>query len=305
MDLYKNIRTIEQNLFSLDCEINNQSLFFQFDDKAWFMGLFLGLAINDELVCAITIYREDGSDITRYLNDVRSNFKKYGSVERYALYRLSNGKIVAVKYNKRLVIRRSKLDKTSAPNYEPFQSKKQNTLVLKIYEESFSIFSESNPPINLGALTQVRHKNIIKPLYIFDRVRLTNAMLIEFVNLVSSHGDLVSGEIKMSYIKWQRYMLVLKNSKELEKLKDIHLKKFTLYEDYMHNVYVTDHNRMTRPQVLVGKNRLIQKHYEVGEYINPDWFGREFGFFINSVEEKRVYGFEPFPNRKAVEPIEG
>lgn len=305
MDLYKNIRLVEQHLFAIDCDFNNQSLFYQFDDKAWFMGLFYGLAINDDLICAITVYREENADITRYLNDVRQTFGKYGSVHRYALYRLSNGKVVAVQHNKRIAMRRSKLAKFNAPNYEAFKTSKNITLTLNIFEESFNIFSENNDILNLGALTTVRNNTVIKPLYVFDRTKLSNKMLVEFINLITSHGDLVSGQIRMSYLRWQRYMLVQKNSRLLESKMPVHMKKFTLYEDYMHHVYLSDHSRMTRPQVLVSKNRLIQKHYEVGEYLNPDWFGQEFGFFINSAEDQRVYKFDPFPNRKASDLIVG
>lgn len=299
MDLYKNIRLIEQNLFAVDCDINNQSLFYQFDDKAWFMGLFYGLVKNDELICAITVYREESADITRYLNDVRSTFGQYGDVHRFALYRLSNGKVVAVQHNKRLTMRRSTLAKHNAPNFDAFSSSKKGTLTLKIYEEAFNIFDEESESINLGALTMIRNNSVIKPLYVFDRTKLSNKMLLEFINLITSHGDLVSGQIRMSYLRWQRYMMVQKSSKKLEENFPVYRQKFTLYEDYMHKVFVAEHSRMIRPQVLVSKNKLIQKHYEVGEFLNPDWFGQEFGFFINSSEDNRVYEFEPFPNRKA------
>ena len=365
MDLYIQTDEIERKLEDIGVVVNDTSLFCEINDKAWFMGIFLGLSIQDKLVCAIPSYRDEPDDITAYLHDVRNCFKqlkdykriqeekqkanlndeladsvdtelteltelteptkisdandqanqairtddgegddKY-SIHRYALYRLENNKTIAIRYNKRLSIRMAQMENKNIPNYAQFlEESKRDKIELKIFSEYLILNNTNdgsinpNANLNIGAFVELFNEYLVKPIYVFNRALDTEEIKGIFFDLITRHGDYVSGTVSIQPRTLIRHLYVKKVNPRINKDKNLFLRNLMIYEDYMHRLNLIDNSRGKKSYVFLN-GKMIQKHYEVGDFINADWFGREVGFYLKDHQKDKVVEFKPYPNRSA------
>lgn len=294
MEIPKNILALKRILTTLNCEFSEPNLFELLDDKTWFMGLYYGCLENGKLTCTVPIYREDTSDLERYASEVREIFSKFGDTIKVALYRLSDGRTIAVQSPKEYVLRRLKYEKTTHALRGEITF--DRPYVIRTFIES-ELPDEKNQRFTIGALIKGKDKYFVRPLLIFNPKTFNLGRLVDLVNLISIHGPLVSGIVKREESGFNRIFKLIKTTNEFSYLisKNINL---PLFEDHLYEGRVKFFSKTMTPRVFID-GRMIASNYPTGAHLDPDWFGREFGFFITSPEGKTLK-FSPYSARQKV-----
>lgn len=294
MENTKNILALKRILTALNCNLSDPTVLDLLDDKAWFMGLYYGCLENGELTCAVPIYREDTSDLDRYTTEVREVFGKFGEAKKVALYRLSDGRTLGVQFPKEYTLRRFKYERT--PLALRAELKFNRPYEIKVFVEK-SVPQKTSSKFCIGALIKGQKKFLVRPLIVFNPTTFPQNRLIDFVGIISIHGPLVSGVVYCEEKNCLREFKLIKTTNEFSYLIRGQI-NLPIFED---SVYSNRIKFFSKTKVIktFADGRMISSNYPTGSYIDPDWFGREFGFFITSPEGKTIK-FNPYTQKQRV-----
>lgn len=293
MEKTKNILALKRILTALNCELSDPSVLDLLDDKTWFMGLYYGCLENDELTCAVPIYREDTSDLERYAAEVREVFSQFGETKKVALYRLTDGRTLAIQFPKEYTLRRFKYERTPSSLRGELLFKRP--YLIKVFLEEGP--SKENTKFCIGALIESKKKFLVRPLVVFKPSTFPQKRLIDLVGIISIHGPLVSGVVSWKENTMLREFRLIKTTSEFGYLirEKINL---PLFEDSVFSNRIKFFSKTMTPKVFAD-GRMISANFPTGSFIDPDWFGREFGFFI-STPEGRTLKFNPYTQKAQV-----
>lgn len=294
MENTKNILALKRILTALNCKFSDPTVLDLIDDKTWFMGLYYGCLENGELSCAVPIYRADTSDLERYATEVRAVFGKFGETKRFALYRLSDGRTLGVQFPKEYTLRRFKYERTphalraELNFYKPYE--------IKVFVEKV-VPTKANTKFCIGALIESKKKFLVRPLVVFNPSTFPQDRLIELVSVISIHGPLVSGVVRCEDNSLLREFKLIKTTNEFSYLIRGQI-NLPLFEDSVYRNRLKFFSKTKTPKIFADQ-RMISANYPTGSHLDPDWFGREFGFFITSPEGKTLK-FNPYTQTQKV-----
>lgn len=272
------IDTLRNNAISIDPD----SLFM--DEKCWFMGNYFSLIQDGKVIISIKARCLSPDGINDYRQKINNIFRGKGELLSAAMYRMANGQqIIVPNSKKRYYIIRSHIDAQNLPNNKPF--------CLNTYSECSTITEEQKRYCFLAAInSQNKDKQpVAVVVHIPEPSLLPKAMYMCMVSLIQEHGTMVSGEIFKNSKNGFHYLKVEQCTPQLKP--QLLGKTFILQEDYYRRRKIMNGEFKNSIMVFAG-NRQYQKLFSVGDSFNPDWFGREKGFFIK--DQNQVVEFKSF-----------
>ncbi|MDD2944369.1 MAG: hypothetical protein PHG15_00865 [Acinetobacter sp.] len=240
-----------------------------------FVGCTLGLFDGADLICTFPYFPQNVSDTSEYRTTVNRMYFMHGVIKRVALYFLKNkNQYFAVVKNKRaqinLEIRDAKRD-----NIEKKKDTKLHPTTIKIH------FEDKEFRDAFGVLKTFGRRFSFLPILVFNADKCTAEIKQAFIPIAAylGDGDLLTG---MWYISKYRHLRMFKIEYFPEHLKyGRTINDIMCFYDLMISEILTKRSRKSLESVFVN-NRFVKKSIFMGDPINYDWFGREFGFWIRS-----------------------
>ena len=254
--------------------------------KAIYISCCYGLYIEGNLVVTFPYFSEQISENADYKEVVNKIYGQYGQVRRVALYMLSDTKqFFAVPKIKRALINFDNRDRSR----DQIDNK-----VTKTYPATIKIsFEDITNNYSFGVLHKNKKSFTFMPMIIFNSELCSPNIRQGFFALAPylKSGDLVTGnwylDMSHSYNNTRMFKIThfpahLKHNREIHDI--------PCFYDYLihHNLSKTS---LKRNEHFFFNDRAIKKSIFIGEPINFDWFGREFGYWIKGAENQvlRLY----------------
>lgn len=240
-----------------------------------FIGCALGLFNESELICTFPYFPQDISNTNEYRTTIHRMYFMHGEIKRVALYfRKHENQFFAVVKNKRaqlnLDIRDAKRD-----NIEKKRDAKVRPTTIQIHFED-KTFRDS-----IGVLKTFGKRFSFLPIITFNSEKFTQEIKQSFIPIAAylGNGDLMTG---MWYISKYRRLRMFQIDYFPEHLKfGRDIKDIMCFYDLMLSEILTKRSQKSQETIFVN-NRFVKKSIFMGDPINYDWFGREFGYWINS-----------------------
>ncbi|WP_171539703.1 hypothetical protein [Acinetobacter terrae] len=252
-------------------------------DNLLFSGHYFGLYIDDELVVTVPFFPEQKINFKEYKETVRTSLSLYGKVAKVALY----------------------VDSRTGCYYALPQSKKYSYLLNTAFNIRNGVstnlpYSEKQVPMSLIKEDTSNEKfiGVVKkhnsgtysclPFVIFNHKKIDQSIELELISLATylGCGNFIEGTSKRSSnYKGRKFnpsyipneLFFLKNTKSLP---------------FSHEV--TGRFKSKQKKIFFC-NRLVNKTLFIGDQLDPDWFGREFGFWAFN-EDQQIVRFHCLSN---------
>lgn len=248
--------------------------------NAVFIGCAFGLFDDKDLICTFPYFPQHLSDISEYRTTLNRMYFMLGTMKRVALYYLkSKQQFIAIEKNKRAHINLEIRD-AIRDNISDKKDTKQRPTTIKVH------FEDKEFRDAFGVLKTFGKRFSFLPIFIFNSAKCTSEIKQAFIPVAAylGDGDILTG---MWYISKYRRLRMFKIEYFPEHLKfGRTINDIISFYDLMLSEILTKRSRKSLESIFVN-NRFVKKSIFMGEPINYDWFGREFGFWIRS-EDGRV-----------------
>lgn len=250
-------------------------------ENAVFAGLSFGLFVNDKLVITLPFMPKKPEDLVEYQNNLRLILMQYGAVKKVALYKDNrNGSYFALPQHKSRFYRFNQL--FSLRNGESIHKVIQSEQVVKIWRE------DQSKNDAYGVFDSVKSTYTFEPFTVFNHSLLTEEIIFDLIPLAVflGSGHYIDGYINQNKKNNIRSFIPNYLPKHLYYLKQV--SSFQFHKDILIKNQST--NSFSNNECVFLNNRFVKKTLRIGDTVDLDWFGREFGFWAKD-ENDNVFRF--------------
>lgn len=245
-------------------------------ENAVFAGLSFGLFVNNKLVITLPFMPKNASDLVEYQNNLRLILMQHGTVKKVALYQDNrNGSYFALPQHKSRFYRFNQL--FSLRNGESLLKVVQSEQVVKVFHEDQSKHAA------YGVFDSIKNTYTFEPFTVFNHSLLTEEIIFDLIPLAVylGSGHYIDGYINQNKKDKSRTFIPNYLPKHLHYLKQVN--SFQFHKDILIKNRST--SSFSNNECVFFINRFVKKTLRVGDTIDLDWFGREFGFWAKDENE--------------------
>ena len=245
-------------------------------DNLKFAGHYFGLYIDNELVVTIPYFPEKKEQLDEYKHNIRNALAHHGDVKKVALYTNSrNGCFYALAQHKSYFGLLSKVFNLRNRTITNIPYIEKETSMILVKEDLSDLRS-------IGVLKKHKSKEYsFSPFVIFNYEKFNKKIESDLIAAATylGCGNFVEGQSITSTQYRPRKFKPDSISNELYFLRNV--KSF----DFNHDVAS---RFKTKSQKIFFCNRLVNKTLLIGDPLDIDWFGREFGFWALNENHQTV-----------------
>lgn len=250
-------------------------------ENAVFVGLSFGLFVGDKLVITLPFMPKNPADLVKYQNNLRMTLLQHGTVKKVALYKDNrNSNYFALPQHKSRFYRLNQL--FSLRNGESQLKVIQAEQVVKV------IYEDQSKHDAYGVFDSIKNTYTFDPFVVFNHELVTEEIIFDLIPLVVylGSGHYIDGYINNNKKDKKRVFTPNYLPKHLHYLKQV--QNFPLHKD------VQVKNRLSSSfsnnECVFLVTRFVKKTLRIGDTLDLDWFGREFGFWAKD-ENGNVFRF--------------
>lgn len=240
---------------------------------AVFMGCAFGLFKDGILICTFPYFPQNVSDTSEYRTTLNRMYFMYGDLKRVALYFLKDKQMfVAVEKNKRAHINLEIRDAVR-DNIEHKKYRKCYPTTIRLH------FEDIGHTEAIGVLKTFGKKFSFMPVLVFNSELFTPEIQVSFVPVAAfiGNGDILAGTKYITKVRKLRMFQIEYFPKHLKFGREIR-DMISFYDLIIHEILTKRSPRSL--ECIFVNNRFVKKSIFMGEEINFDWFGREFGYWL-------------------------
>lgn len=251
-------------------------------DNAVFIGLSFGLFIGEKLVITLPFFPKNGDDLIEYQSNLRHAFMLHGTVKKVALYHDNRtGVIFALPQHKSRFYRLNSL--FSLRCGQSLNKIHQSEQVIKVYHE------DQTQNTAYGFFDSLKGTYTFEPFTVFSHKLLTETIIFDLIPLsvFLGSGHYIDGYITKNRTSNDRYFTPNYLPKHLHFLNQVN--SFQFHKDAV--IKLRKNGSFSNNECVYLFSRFIKKTLRIGDVLDPDWFGREFGFWATDEDgnSKRFY----------------
>lgn len=240
-------------------------------ENAIFVGLSYGLFIGEKLVVTLPFLPKNGGDMVEYQNNLRLVFLQHGTVKKVAIYKDNrSGAFFALPQHKSKFYRLNQL----------FELRCGGSIKKVIHsEQTLKIVHEDQSKREAyGFFDSIKGNYTFEPFIVFNHKLLTEEIIFDLIPLTVflGTGHYIDGYINNNKKEKKRTFVPNYLPKHLHYLKNV--SEFPFHKDLL--IKTRTSNSFSNNECKFVLNRFIKKTLKVGDTLDLDWFGREFGFWV-------------------------
>lgn len=250
-------------------------------ENAVFVGLTFGLYVGDKLVITLPFMPKNAADLVEYQNNLRLALLQHGTVKKVALYKDNrNGSYFALPQHKSRFYRLNQL--FALRNGESLLKVINAEQVIKVFHEDQSKHDA------YGVFDSVKNNYTFEPFVVFNHDLLTQDIIFDLIPLAVylGSGHYIDGYINNNKKDKNRVFVPNYLPKHLHYLKQV--QNFPFHKDILAKNRLS--SSFSNNECVFLINRFVKKTLRVGDTLDLDWFGREFGFWSKD-ENGNVFRF--------------
>jgi hypothetical protein len=247
-----------------------------------FIGCQYGLYIKDKLACCFPYFSAKSSELAKYRSTLKEAFSSMGVLKKIALYLDKETNVYFAVPNLNRVAFNMSVRDSIRDNIYQFKP--------KLYRTELKIeFEDTNFNDLFGVLDNLGKQILFRQMIVFDGNLIDDELKRNFITVASfiGMGDYTTAKRRYENIKNKELNInTFVCLYDIDRFPDHISKRVQFKEKSLFGYYEKAINNLSyfkslkRKESVFINNRFIKLSIHLGDELNYEWFGREFGFFL-------------------------